>query len=245
MSFELQLIIGVLLTSFISGVLGMGGGMILMAFFGSILSVSEAMVVHGAIQACANGYRSFLLRKDIQYSILLNYIIAALVGIFIFQWIRFLPNKNMMMISLGVLPLISFLPNVSPFLDITKRGRAALCGVCVTMAQMLSGVSGGVLDIFYINSPLNRHQNIATKGFTQALSHLFKLFYFALFFYNERSDNKISITFIFLLIFISLIRTRLGKVLLDHIDDTIFRRYSKAFLIVLGIFLIMNGARSL
>ena len=48
MSLSLIIVATVFVTSLISGVIGMAGGMILMAVLVSLLSVPAAMVVHGA-----------------------------------------------------------------------------------------------------------------------------------------------------------------------------------------------------
>ena len=44
-------------TSFISGIFGMAGGMLLIGFLLMILPVPVAMVFHGVIQIAANGWR--------------------------------------------------------------------------------------------------------------------------------------------------------------------------------------------
>ena len=46
------------ITSAISGIFGMSGGMILMGYLAFVLPVSAAMMMHGATQAVANGYRA-------------------------------------------------------------------------------------------------------------------------------------------------------------------------------------------
>ena len=65
MSLSPIIVATVFVTSLISGVIGMAGGMILMAVLVSLLSVPAAMVVHGAVQATANGSRAYFLRQHI------------------------------------------------------------------------------------------------------------------------------------------------------------------------------------
>ena len=77
------LLVSVLLTSILSGILGMAGGMILMAILVSTVSVATAMMIHGVVQATSNGSRAWLLRSHIQWRILPTYIVgsgAALAG---------------------------------------------------------------------------------------------------------------------------------------------------------------------
>jgi uncharacterized membrane protein YfcA len=53
------ILVSVFVTAVLSGVLGMAGGMILMAILVSTLSVSAAMMLHGAVQAASNGSRYY------------------------------------------------------------------------------------------------------------------------------------------------------------------------------------------
>jgi uncharacterized membrane protein YfcA len=53
------LLVSVLLTSILSGILGMAGGMILMAILVSTVSVATAMMIHGVVQATSNGSRAW------------------------------------------------------------------------------------------------------------------------------------------------------------------------------------------
>ena len=47
-------------TSFISGIFGMAGGMLLIGFLLAVLPVPVAMVFHGIIQIAANAWRAWL-----------------------------------------------------------------------------------------------------------------------------------------------------------------------------------------
>ena len=53
----LLLFTAALITSFISGVLSMAGGMILMGIFSFFLAVPAAMMLHGITQPFSNGSR--------------------------------------------------------------------------------------------------------------------------------------------------------------------------------------------
>lgn len=64
------LILVVFVTSTLSGVLGMAGGMILMAVLATTLPIAAAMMLHGAVQLTANGSRAWFLREHIQWMVL-------------------------------------------------------------------------------------------------------------------------------------------------------------------------------
>lgn len=48
----------------------------------------------------------------------------------------------------------------------------------VTAAQLAAGASGPLLDVFYLNTKLDRLAIVATKALTQTLGHLLKLGYY-------------------------------------------------------------------
>ena len=53
-----------LVTSFISGILGMAGGIILMGILLAMMSVPAAMMMHGITQLASNAWRAFLWRTS-------------------------------------------------------------------------------------------------------------------------------------------------------------------------------------
>jgi len=58
-----------LATSFVSGILGMAGGMILLGILLAVLPLSTAMTLHGITQFAANGGRAFMLRREVDWRI--------------------------------------------------------------------------------------------------------------------------------------------------------------------------------
>src|SRR3954469_789928 len=60
--FAAALTASVLSTSFISGVFGMAGGMILIGFLLSFMPLAPAMALHGITQIAANAARAWLCR---------------------------------------------------------------------------------------------------------------------------------------------------------------------------------------
>ncbi|HSN19689.1 MAG TPA: hypothetical protein VLS49_03380, partial [Usitatibacter sp.] len=54
-----------LATSFVSGILGMAGGMMLLGILLAVLPVPTAMALHGITQLASNGGRAAMLREDV------------------------------------------------------------------------------------------------------------------------------------------------------------------------------------
>ena len=59
----------ILLSSFVSGVFGMAGGMILLGVLLNYFDVPSAMILFSIIQFCANGWRAWQWRQYVRWPI--------------------------------------------------------------------------------------------------------------------------------------------------------------------------------
>ena len=64
-------------TSFISGILGMAGGMILMGVLLALFPVPAAMLMHGISQFASNGWRAAMLWRSVDWRVLRGYALGA------------------------------------------------------------------------------------------------------------------------------------------------------------------------
>lgn len=248
------ILLSVFVTSLISGVLGMAGGLILMAILVLLVSVPAAMIIHGAVQSIANGSRAWFLRDHIQWHILPIYIIGALAALVTFYAVvwaaAWLPSKNMVLLLIGLFPWVGLiLPSNSP-LVITHRPSQFICGYLVTFAQLTAGASGPLLDLFYVNSTLDRRAIVATKGITQTLGHLMKLGFYVSVLTIAIDSQAVSTHEVegWLLIaagICSIAATRVGTLVLGRFSNVTFRKVSQRVILLLGLLCILNGLRGL
>ena len=168
----------VILSSFISGVFGMAGGMILLGVLLNDFDVASAMILFSIIQLFANGWRAFQWRHYVRWPIVGKYVVGAAVAFAALYAVRFVPNKMMVYLSLGLMPFaIEALPrDWRP--NIEWRGVPFVTGVLTTVIQVLAGVGGLFLDIFFQKSLLDRKTTNATKATVQTLSHVVRIAYF-------------------------------------------------------------------
>src|SRR5262245_63370939 len=96
----------VLSTSFLSGIFGMAGGMILMGILLAIMPLPAAMVLHGVTQMASNGWRAWLWRAHIQWQIAARYAAGAVAVALALAVLRFTPSTAVALIVLGLMPLI-------------------------------------------------------------------------------------------------------------------------------------------
>jgi uncharacterized protein len=239
MSTTLLILAAVLATSVLSGVLGMAGGIILMAILVAVLSVSAAMVVHGIVQGTANGSRAFFLRQHIVWRVMPPYVGGAAIALASFIAVGVLPEPSWVLIVIGTFPFVARLTPKLRGLDMTRPTTAAFCGVIVTGAQLFAGASGPLLDVFYLNAPLNRHQIVASKALTQTLGHVLKLVYYG---GIIGLDEPLSPYFLVAAVAVAVLGTRLGTRMIDRFDDTGFRRTSGYVIMGIGAYCIAQGA---
>jgi uncharacterized membrane protein YfcA len=236
------LLSAILATSIISGVLGMAGGMILMAILVSTFPVGTAMMLHGAVQATANGSRAWFLRTHIQWHVLPPYALGAGLTVGAFTALAILPDADLILIAVGLLPWLARLTPKLKGLEISHRPTAFACGVVVTAAQLFAGASGPLLDVFYLNTRLNRFQVIASKAFTQTLGHLLKLLYYGLII---GVSGSVEAWLYVLAIITAIIGTRIGTRLLARVTDERFRTASSMLILAIAALCVVKGVLGL
>jgi uncharacterized membrane protein YfcA len=243
MFIEIVLVIAVVLTSMLSGVLGMAGGILLMALLLSLKSIAAAMIIHGVVQATSNGSRAWLLRRHIAYRILPPYLLGAALSFGAFATLAVLPNVAWVLIAIGAFPWLALVVPKLNGLDVTRPATAAVCGSAVTAAQLFAGASGPLLDFFYLNAKLDRYQIVANKALTQTLGHLLKLVYYGG--VIGVAGDGVDPLFLGLSVLAAVLGTRLGTRLLDRVGDGDFRRVSRYVILAIGLYCIGDGLKRL
>jgi len=216
--------------------------MILMGVLTLLVPVTTAMILHGYTQIGSNGFRAFLLRRHIEAHILPSYLAGTALGFSIFFFFQFVPSKGVVLTLIGLFPiLLSLFPKIFAF-DILRHRNAFLAGIFVTSAQILAGASGPILDVFFINSQMNRYQIIATKALTQTFGHITKVLYYSYILYiNPELKLEISILLIGGCVLTAFLGTRIGKFILEKITEIQFQKYSRMVILLLGATFLVRG----
>lgn len=237
-----------LVTSFISGILGMAGGMILMGVLLALLSLPAAMMLHGITQMASNGWRAWLWRVHVDWRIFRGYVVGALVALAAFIAVQLVVSKPVAYILLGLTPFISFALPKRLALNVDQRGHPAMCGLVCMAMQLLAGVSGPLLDVFFVKSRMTRHGVVATKAMSQTFGHLVKILYFggisviaAKGFAGGGVAAGLSLPLIIVSVALAFTGTTLSRRVLDKMSDANFRLWTQWTVLTMGVIYLATG----
>ena len=242
------LIIAAFITSSISAVLGMGGGIILLGIMSLIIPEGYmAVALHGIVQLISNLTRSFVFRHHIRKDIISQYLPGAMLGLslaslIIITLISFFQVDSAKGIKIDFLkPLIGifilwFLFGKRHKIK-TKHphffGVGALSGLCTVFI----GATGPLIAPFFLKGKLTKENIIANKAACQAISHLGKIPLFILFFeFNYFSELGILVP-LTIAVFVG---TNAGKQVLQFIPEKVFRLLFRGALTIIAIKLIVG-----
>src|SRR3954453_19558315 len=228
----------ILFSSFVSGIFGMAGGMILLGVLLNYFDVATGMILFSIIQLFANGWRAVQWRSYVLWPIFGGYLLGALIS-FTFMWtIAFVPDKGMVYLALGLMPfLVEALP-VSIHPNIERRGVPFFTGIATTVIQILAGVGGLFLDIFFQKSKLDRKTTNATKAVTQSFSHVVRAGYFG----SLSGISRISPFGLLPAILLAIGGTSLAPFVIERMTDHGYRQWTRAIIFAISIVYLVRGA---
>jgi uncharacterized protein len=233
-------IIGVTIvcSSFISGVFGMAGGMILLGVLLFYFDVATGMILFSIIQFFVNVLRVVQWRQYVLWPIFGWYVVGAALSFAIMWTIAIVPDKATVYLLLGLMPFaVEALP-VSMRPNIEWRGVPFFTGMVTTIVQILSGVGGLALDIFFQKSMLDRKTTNATKAVAQTFSHVVRAVYFGTL--SGLGDLPVWATGPAILLAIA--GTSLAPLVIERMTDHGFRQWTRAIIFAISAVYLVRAA---
>jgi uncharacterized membrane protein YfcA len=229
------------ITSFISGIFGMAGGMLLIGFLLWVLPVPVAMVFHGVIQIAANAWRAWLWRYHVKWSVVLQFGLGSAASLIVFSSLAFVPDKAMVLLAVGLTPFIALaMPQrIAP--DIERGGQAFMAGAIGGALQLVSGVTGPLLDIFYVRTGMTRQMNVSTKAAAQVLGHLTKVTYFGALVADPGGRDLDQWLVMAFAAGFAVLGTTLSRSFLDRMSDRQFYYWTRRVILAIGVVYLAQG----
>jgi uncharacterized protein len=227
----------IVLSSFISGVFGMAGGMVLLGVLLIYFDVATGMLLFSIIQLTANGWRALHWRRFVLWPIFYGYVGGALIAFAVMRYLAFVPNKAVVYILLGLMPFsVDVLPqSVRP--NIEWRGIPFLTGIFTTVLQFMAGVGGLFLDMFFNRSRLDRKTTNATKAITQTFSHVVRAAYFG----SLAGIGDLKFQYWGPGMALALLGAVLAPYVLERMTDHGFRQWTRVIIYTLAVIYLMRG----
>jgi len=231
---------GIVATSFLSGIFGMAGGMVLMGILLAIMPLTAAMVLHAITQMASNGWRAWLWREHIRWPIAARFACGSVLAAGAFALLGTVPSKATALVVLGLTPFIGMNLPARLRLNVARPADAVAGGAICMGLQLLAGVSGPILDVFFVQSGLDRRGIVSTKAAVQTLGHALKLVYFgtALAIGGGGLPWWIAPAAVLL----AVAGTNLSRRVLDRMSDVQFIRWSRRIIVVISIAYLGQGA---
>lgn len=183
-----ELILGLiaLLTSSIAAVIGLGGGMLLIAIMPTFLSADKIIPLHGVTQLASNISRVIFSLNAVAWHCLPAFLAGSLLGVAVFGLLLMQLPTHFVPVFIGVYILLSLWS--ARFNRLVKRYESFVsAGFFQTGLGLLVGATGPLAMTLLVKRLKDPNQVIATAALFMSLSHLFKilLFGFAGFAYGQ------------------------------------------------------------
>lgn len=229
----------VVATSFISGIFGMAGGLILLGVLLVFLDVAPAMVLFGTIQAASNGWRAWLWRAHVRWPIIWRYVLGSFAMFLVLRFVSFIPDKATVYLALGIIPFLADLLPKRLTPDIERPGAPYVCGAFIMLLQLIGGAAGHILDLFFQKSTLDRKSIVATKAVTQVVGHVLRVAYFGSF--AAAFDASIPWWIYVVTIGLAMLGTTLAAGFLERMSEADFRLWSRRVVISISVVYLARG----
>lgn len=232
-------------TSILSGVLGMAGGMLLLAALLSRLDPTTAIPVHGIVQLVSNASRAWFLREHVRKRFVLPFVLPLL------------PAGALGVLLLGSLPAGAGKMLIGAFvLAFTWRASRsreqghptqhplrllAFGGALVGFFSTLIGATGPLVAPFVMALELAPAATVGTMAVCQVFQHGTKVLLYGLAGFDFRAQVAPALA----LSVCAILGSAVGTRWVDRIDRDLFRRIVKIVLTVLALQLLVSGAWAL
>jgi uncharacterized protein len=177
-----ELILGIIsfLTSTVAGVVGIGGGMMLIAIMPSFIPLNALIPVHGLTQMSSNFSRAVFGYKDVQFEVIPKFLLGSFIGIGIFAAILNFISLEYVPLFIGTYILLSLWSE--KFNEKIKRYESYfLAGFFQTGLSMVVGATGPLTMTLLLKDYQDKDKVVATGAALMSITHILKVFVFMYF----------------------------------------------------------------
>lgn len=231
--------------------IGMGGGMLLLATMFAFMSHAEAIPAHGAVQLISNSTRTFAFLRHVDWPTVGRFLTGVVPGAALGVWLLVMlesPQRSSepwLKLLVGVYILGSLaLGRGSGATKLDSRKGFVLLGLAAGAAAFTVGAVGPLIAPLFARRAFVKERLIATKAVCQSLLHLAKI---PVFLAIRTFPDLTGLGLVTILMAVLVIPgTLLGKRLLKRVSEERFVMLYRVALTVAGLKVILiDGLRPL
>jgi uncharacterized membrane protein YfcA len=226
--------------SLIAAALGLGGGLLVLATMTLVLSPAVLIPIHGIVQIGSNGFRAFLLRKEILYRLAPAFIVGTLIGSFVGGQTFVALDTWVLQLILGLFVLYA---TWAPGFKSSNPGPAKFfgAGAVAGFATMFIGGSGPLVAPFVNAASPTRQNFVATHASLMTFQHLFKVVVFGVLGFAFGPYIPLLVG----LLLFGALGTYTGRAVLNRLPEKVFRVALQTILTLLAVRLLYAAAMAL
>jgi uncharacterized membrane protein YfcA len=235
MNTEIMLALVALCTSTITGIIGVGGGLLLIAVMPVFLPAALIIPMHSVTQVASNASRALLALKSVEWRLFPGFFFGSALGVSCFGlFFASLPSQYLP-IGIGSYILLSLWSH--RFDRLVRRYETFFfAGFFQTGLGMIVGATGPLTTTLMAKSVDDKEKIIATNAFFMMITHLFKIVFIAAlgFAYLEHGVLMLS------MVSGAVVGSWLGTLIRGRIDGEKYIIYLKWSLSLLAVYMIMR-----
>ena len=178
--FELSFTLIAFFTSMLTAIIGLGGGLLLIALMPGFIPVAVIIPIHSVVQLASNASRAAFAWHTIRWEYFFAFAIGSVVGgLIAVQFIKLI-DIEYISLFIGLFILMNvWTPQVFEWLGKLK-GELFTIGILQTGLGMIGGATGPLGQASLMRRNLNKDEIVTTTALFMSFTHITKLAAFAI-----------------------------------------------------------------
>ena len=226
------------ITSLLTAVAGLGGGMLLLALMAQLFAPAILIPLHGVAQFFSNANRGFIHRDKLQWAYLRPFVLGSTIGAFLFVPLVVFVNPTLGAIAVGLfILLVTWFPK---WLNVSRLPYF-LSGALTSGLGVLFGATGPLAMSAHPKANWSKEQIVGNHGAAMAFQHGIKVVAYLV----AGVQLYAYLPHIVVLFVGAWVGTYIGTKVLKRFTDDRFRIMLKWVLTILALRLILTNGYSM
>ena len=167
-------------TSLVAGVVGLGGGLMLIAILPSFLPIHALIPIHGLTQMFSNVSRAYFGYKDIQFEVVPKFVIGSIFGVGLITLILDMISIDYIPLFIGMYILLSLWSK--RFNEKIKHyENYYLVGFLQSGLSVIVGATGPLTTTLLLKDYEDKNKVVSTAALLMSITHSMKVLVFVYF----------------------------------------------------------------